>query len=79
MKFFARIKDIIIRLLTKIKCNSSCFNTINNIDDHSMKVERIEESREFQIYINNLIKNSERQEVKDHNFHSHCSPILEQS
>ena len=72
MKFFARIKDIFIRFLTKIKCNSSCFNTTNttnttnNIDDHSMRmrVERIEKSPEFQNYLTELINNSEHQEAQ---------------
>ena len=32
MKFFAKIKDIIIKILTKIKCKSSCFNTIDSHD-----------------------------------------------
>ena len=33
MKFFAKIRDIMIRFLTKITCNSSCFNTDNHVEN----------------------------------------------
>ena len=32
MRFFAKLRDILIKILTKIKCKSSCFNTIDSHD-----------------------------------------------
>ena len=61
MKFCTKIKKLIIKLLTKIKCKSSCFNT-TNVDDHSVTIETmdtietLENSPLFQEYVRSIIK-----------------------
>ena len=75
MKFFAKIKKVVIHILNKIKCNSSCFNTTNidNHNDNSVTIDRVREDPMFQEYLDNIIKTSLSPK------RSHCNSRLPQN